>query len=413
MSASRDGSSATVPSAPTPQHAMADARPVELAPPLVVLVSFTLSAFSSRLLRWITSMRAAGLDVQVLVPDDVPRRQPLPASIEPVRTTLVRMPIPLPLAQKFVQARWRQRRLTASVSRQPALVLATDPDSLPTAREIARTWSVPLAYDVQEYHDDVVGISAARRAWVARAERRAIPRLAALFALSEHLAKDFADRHPRAPTPLILPNYQPAVVRSDAGIAPWSARLGLPSTTRLLLYHGQLSAGRGLELLAETAVLLPADWHTVCLGWGPLADVVAQRGQGRLTVMPAVAPDLLVSTIRGASLGAVLFDPTPRNHRHADPNKFYEYAAAGIPVLTRSDLQLADTVADEDIGLVACRDPAPADLAALIASFEPAEQARLASRARAWSAARVWETAVAPANETLCRLANLPRQSPA
>ena len=179
---------------------------------------------------------------------------------------------------------------------------------------------------------------------------------------------------------------------------------GIPAAAPILLYHGGLAPGRGIDTLIA-AVREPGleDAHLVFLGFGPWAARVralaAQRSSaGRVHVLPPVPPDELLEWVAGADVAVAPIEPTTLNHRLSTPNKVFEALAAGVPVVASDFPQLraiVDGLGDGPLGAVA--DPRdPHAVAAAVRSILDADApGRATLRARCLAAAHArwnWET---------------------
>ncbi|MBA2253812.1 MAG: glycosyltransferase, partial [Chloroflexi bacterium] len=118
-------------------------------------------------------------------------------------------------------------------------------------------------------------------------------------------------------------------------------RLGLPSSTRIALYHGGLMRERGIRESMEAVLEVP-DTALVLLGYGPWRDDLARdvespRYRGRVFLLDAVPSAELLPWVASADVAVMPIQDTTPNHRSTTPNKLFEAMAAGVPVVA-SDL---------------------------------------------------------------------------
>ncbi|MHB8958678.1 MAG: glycosyltransferase [Candidatus Limnocylindrales bacterium] len=214
--------------------------------------------------------------------------------------------------------------------------------------------AVPRVYDAHELFIDTG--SAARMPWVARRlivrlERHLAGRCAAVITVNPGLAAVLRRRLRRDDVAIVrncLPRVAPP---PDPRPRPLHDRLGLPSSTPLILFHGNLGEERGIERIVG---LLEAgrlgDAHFVCLGNGALADWLRERAAsgpaaGRLHALPAVPPAELPPLVASADVGAVLQMPFDLNLRLSTPNKLWECLAVGTPVVASDFPEIRRVVA--------------------------------------------------------------------
>jgi glycosyltransferase involved in cell wall biosynthesis len=232
------------------------------------------------------------------------------------------------------------------------------------------------------------------RAWARAADARTT--------VNDALATRLAKRWGTEPAPLSIPNY-PEPPRTQAGEKQdlIRARLGLPKTTRIVLFQGRLGPNLGIDE-AAAAVLLVPDAALVLIGFGRWADRSRQRDSqppfaGRHFTLPPVHPDELAAWTASADVSVIPLPPISTNQRLSTPNKFWESLIVGTPVVVGPGLDvMAGLVRDHDLGRVAAS-LEPAAIAAAIsdlldrpATTRAAERLRIAELAHerfSWPAA--------------------------
>lgn len=263
-----------------------------------------------------------------------------------------------------------------------------------------------LVYDSHELFLES-GAYAERPRWVRRLiglqERRLVARAAAVITVNPSIGAELRRRMPVARLVIVHncpPRWSPPaapenLLRSAAAIPP-----GVP----LLLYHGVFTNHRGLEQLADAA-LEPGlkHAHVVYLGYGasrPMLDALAAepRYGGRLHVLDAVDPSVLLDWVTGADVGVIPGQRSTLNHLLSSPNKLFESIAAGVPVAIMDFPYVHQVVIDNPDGpLGTVCDPAdPASIARAIRGvIDLPESEREALRRRCLRAAGElwnWET---------------------
>ena len=268
-----------------------------------------------------------------------------------------------------------------------------------------------IVYDAHEIFPEA-GAHATRPTWARRQmaglERRLAAHAAALVTVNDQLAErlgpalGFGEVVVARNCP---PRWTPPPGDDARTASPLRTAAGVPEAAPILLYHGGLAPGRGIDALAA-AIREPGldDAHLVFMGSGPLAGrargLEAASG-GRIHVLPPVPPNELLAWVAGADVVVAPIQPTTLNHRLSSPTKVFEGIAAGVPVVG-SDLPGIRSVilADPAAPLGAVVDPDdPAAIARAVRSIinlPAAEGAAL--RARCLAAAHErwnWETEAA------------------
>ncbi|HLO35790.1 MAG TPA: glycosyltransferase [Candidatus Deferrimicrobium sp.] len=241
------------------------------------------------------------------------------------------------------------------------------------------------------------------RRWIGRLERRLAGRATAVVTVNPMIGVELERRMPVRRLVIVHncpPRWEPRNPPADL----IRAAAGIPSGVPLLLYHGGFSAHRGLEQIAES-ILEPGleTAHAVYLGYGsqrPMLDrlVLEPRFGGRLHVLDAVDPDVLLDWVAGADVGVIPGQPSTLNHLLSSPNKLFEALAAGVPVVIMDFPYVHRIVLDDPGGpFGAVCDPAdPASIAAAVRAIielPPAERDALRARCLAIAHDRWnWET---------------------
>jgi glycosyltransferase involved in cell wall biosynthesis len=240
---------------------------------------------------------------------------------------------------------------------------------------------------------------------IRRYERRLIRGVDLVVAVNRPLAEIVRERS--APRSMIVvhncpPRWTPPQRRPDL----IRAAAGIPAAAPVVLYHGLLSANRGLDGLTA-AILEPGleHVHLAVLGYGPLAGSLSAlatdtRYGGRVHVLEAVPPDELLPWVASADVGSLAMPRASLNLFISTPNKLFECLAAGTPVVVSDFPAVREIVIGDPLGpLGATCDPASAsDVARAIRGLLAlSEDARDDLRARCLEAARLrwnWETEV-------------------
>ncbi len=234
-------------------------------------------------------------------------------------------------------------------------------------------------------------------------ERRLVSRTQAMITVNDEIARILARRYrPRrievvhnCPERWSPPVTPPALIREAAGI---------PDGAAIVLYHGGLTGGRGIETLLESMrVEGLEDVHLVLMGYGDMRDelqrvALEEQWSGRIHVLDPVPPSALLSWVASADVGAMPNPGATRNDVFSSPNKLFECFAAGVSVVASDFPTMRRIVIDDPGGpLGAVCDPRrPEAIAGAIRSIvglSPSE--REASRARCLRAAAErwnWET---------------------
>jgi len=252
--------------------------------------------------------------------------------------------------------RWRPwaRRVLADV-KPSAVWHAHDMNTLPLAIECADRYGGAVIYDSHEVFTEAGATSrlpAPVRAMLRRLERGWAQRAAAVVTVNDSIADVLSGSLGRDDL-RVLRNC--ATPPAD-DISPLRERIGVGPHERVVLYHGSVTYGRGLErLIAAFDDPRLSAAHLVIMGFGPLRPTLqelaaASAASARIHILPPVPPAELTSWVAGADVAAMPIEPTTLNHRLSSPNKLFEAIAAGVPVVGPDFVEFRRIVTEGPIG---------------------------------------------------------------
>jgi glycosyltransferase involved in cell wall biosynthesis len=288
---------------------------------------------SSRALRQLRALRTLGLTVEVLT-FGPPLTDRLGEGL-PLDTRLRARVLPAP-GGRGPRFFWAAHRLfrAAALAAPAAVYHASDLHLLPALAAAARRHRARLVYDAREYY---AGLDvAAARPWVGLAwgavERAFAPRADLVLTVNDAIADRLAARRGIA-RPVVIHNVAERWSVPERGAL--RVRLRLAPGRPVVLYQGLFRPGRGLDhLIAAMAGVPGAD--LVLIGEGPEEADLRRRAEGlggRVHFLPFTPPDALAALTADADLGAIPVLPISESHRMGLPNKLFEFAAAGLPIL--------------------------------------------------------------------------------
>jgi glycosyltransferase involved in cell wall biosynthesis len=248
----------------------------------------------------------------------------------------------------------RQAILVARRTR-PKLVQANDWNTMWTGLAIKLGCGSQLVYDSHELWADRNG-RWEWRPWLLASEALFVRAADEVVTSSSGYADTLARRYR---------TRRPAVIRNIPQPAASESRPSPPrSDPPRVVYIGGLMPGRGLEQMIDALPHLPRV-HLCMVGPGApnyrsslLARAQAAEVGERIELRAPVAPGEVRGVLAGAAAGLCLIQPICRSYELCLPNKLFEYAAAGIPVLASDVPGIAAVVRDEGLGeVVSCSDP--------------------------------------------------------
>ncbi len=267
---------------------------------------------------------------------------------------------------------------------RPALIHANDHNTMWPALIARARWGSRVVYDSHELWADRNG-RREWRPWLLACEWIFVRAADAVISASPGYARALARRNRIV---------EPRVVRN----IPVNASLSVRADDRghVVAYVGGLMPGRGIEQAIAALPLAPGI-ELELLGPGSasytaqLSAAAEQHGVAdRVRFVNAVPPEEVVGALRGAGAGLLLIQPICRSYELTLPNKLFEYAAAGLPMIA-SDLEvIASVVRTQELGLVVGADNLPEIAAAMTRLCDPGERHAFAANAAAYGRLETW-----------------------
>jgi glycosyltransferase involved in cell wall biosynthesis len=285
----------------------------------------------------------------------------------------------------------RQALSVASQTR-PTLVHANDWNTMWTGMAIKLRYGARLVYDSHELWPDRNG-RWEWRPWLLAGEALFVRAADEVITSSPGYADALASRYCIV-RPFVVRNIPERSLR--AGSMPAHSEIEGPSSPPRVVYVGGLMPGRGLEQMIDALPLIP-DVRLRAIGPGApryraglLDRARAALVEDRVELRAPVAPGEVQSALAGAAAGLCLIQPVCRSYELSLPNKLFEYAAAGVPVLASDVPVIAAIVRGEGLGEVVPAGCPRAIAASLERLLAPHGWRLAAERARAFADAHDW-----------------------
>jgi len=110
---------------------------------------------------------------------------------------------------------------------------------------------------------------------------------------------------------------------------------GIAESDKIFLYLGIIGKGRGIEMYLNIFESEGVSSHIVFMGYGDLVDDVISRSKlcKRIHFHPRIEHERVVEVSQSAAVGLAVIENISLSDYYCLPNKIFEYAFAGIPVL--------------------------------------------------------------------------------
>lgn len=246
----------------------------------------------------------------------------------------------------FLRAIWLLAKFRPQVVNAHALGV------LPIACFYKKFFNARLVYDAHELETEQVGGKSLRKILSKLLEKRLIHCHDLMFVVSESIADWYANTyHISRPSVVLNVPTQRALKQNNH----FREQLGIREDQVILLYQGGLMAGRGVHLILDAFRARTDDKVVaVFMGYGELdVDVKkASAAHNNIFFFSAVSPAVVLEYTASADFGISLIENTCLSYQYCMPNKLFEYAMAGLPVLVSNMKDMSDLVCKNNMGTV-------------------------------------------------------------
>ncbi|MDN5201642.1 glycosyltransferase [Fulvivirgaceae bacterium BMA10] len=192
-----------------------------------------------------------------------------------------------------------------------------------------------LIYDTHELETERHYFKGLDRAIMKFLERILIRSVDHIFVVSESIAEWYRKtyRLENVTTVRNIPSFDRSVKLERSTI--FRDKFNIPENSIVFLFQGAFSYGRGIEIILNIFKKLSMDHVLIFMGFGLLQEKIKEISETHSNVflMQAVPPSEVPKYASSADVGLLPYENTCLNHYYCSPNKLFEYAISGIPVL--------------------------------------------------------------------------------
>ncbi len=171
-----------------------------------------------------------------------------------------------------------------------------------------------------------------------------------------------------------------AIFSADSKAKPWQPQ-GITDSDFVAVFAGTHGQANGLDSIIATAALLKARHEhqikIILIGQGKLKSLLQQQAKQQkldnVIFLEPVDKEKLSRLMRRANVGLQLLANIPAFYYGTSPNKFFDYIAAGLPVINNYPGWLAELIEQHQCGIAVPPDDISALANALIKLNEQRE----------------------------------------
>lgn len=320
-------------------------------------ISLTEFRNESRILKEVASIINHGVADHVYIAALKATGQPIEDSISPKisvqRVALYSRKLPKNLVVQLVKyLEFCVRVLLDYRSKEIKIVNVHSVSLLPLGVLCKYLYKSSLIYDTHELETEKEGELGVRQKLSKWMERFLIGYCDKVFVVGEEIADWYRNAYAIS-RPIVIMNCPHSISVEPSNI--FRKHFGISEDTKILLYQGRLTSGRGIELLIQ-AFSAPHrnDIAIIFMGYGPIQQFVKEAAAKHKAIYfhDAVDPSNVLSYTAAADIGVSLIQNTCLSYYYSMPNKLFEYAMAGLPVITSNMIEAAGFVIENNIGVV-------------------------------------------------------------
>jgi len=209
-----------------------------------------------------------------------------------------------------------------------------------------------LVYDTHELETETNGSKGLRKKLAKFMEKSLIKKCDLIFVVSENIADWYAKEY-EIQRPVVVKNAPRLIDNKKTN--HFRENLSIKDDSIIVLYQGGLSKGRGVDLLLETFKKRDDDKVVIVfMGYGQLEEdiKIASKEKNNIFFHPAVAPEIVLDYTSSADIGISFIENTCLSYYYCLPNKLFEYAIAGLPVIVSNMKEMRELVEKYDMGII-------------------------------------------------------------
>jgi glycosyltransferase involved in cell wall biosynthesis len=253
------------------------------------------------------------------------------------------------------------RVLPIAIRHRPSVVHCHDTLVLPLGAIVSVVVGSALVYDAHELECHKSGQSKLLSWGTELLERLCWSRIALFISVSPAIVDWYKQRFGMRRSivvlnsPIVSQHLSDGVNRpmmSTAGQRYFHRLYGLEPRAVVFIYVGLLVPGRGIERLLEVFSRSGIKSHVIFMGYGDQVGVSDWACRhANIHLHPAVSHERLVPLISEADCGLCLIEDVSLSDRLCLPNKLFEYAFAGVPVLASRLPEISRVVGEYGLGI--------------------------------------------------------------
>jgi glycosyltransferase involved in cell wall biosynthesis len=175
-------------------------------------------------------------------------------------------------------------------------------------------------------------------------EKNAVKKVDLFITVNKSLAEYFKEKYNLNTSPYVMMNFPYLFEIKQDNLVDFRKKYNWNISDFILIYQGNLNAGRGLELIIDTIKKLPGKFKLIIIGDGILMPQLKTKTENlklnnRIKFLGFVDNRELLNYTAGADAGFNLLETLNKSKAMASPNKLFEYIQAEIPSINTNTIE--------------------------------------------------------------------------
>ena len=227
---------------------------------------------------------------------------------------------------------------------------------------ISKLIRTTIVYDAHELIIPTSGIPIdTKEKFFYKLEKFAINNFDLIIAANKSRAQYMFDHYNLSVVPTAVQNIPPVPksVLSNKDVFELYPKLNRKDDNdQFVVYMGDISFERGIKLLVDSAQYLPENYKLVFVGGGPDLNklrALEADNKDRIKLLGPVPHTHVFDVLRLSDIAFLTYSMNSLNNIYCAPNKIFEYAQAGLPVVSTCQPTIKEILTVFNIGrLIGC-----------------------------------------------------------
>lgn len=209
-----------------------------------------------------------------------------------------------------------------------------------------------LIYDAHELETERSGVHGYRQKIAKVVERFLIGRCDKVIVVCDKIGEWYLQTYPFLQGKItVIRNIPDTITAEPVADANLKHEFNIPEHELLFVYQGGFFKGRGIETMLQVFEEI-ADKHLVFIGYGPYQEIITNYAErcANIHVKAAVPPSRLIAYTKTADCGISLIENISLSYYYSLPNKVFEYAMSGVPLIVSNFPEMSNFVNSYQIG---------------------------------------------------------------